>query len=211
MTAARRGFSLMSFLKKNMTFVWGIFICWLSFSTCQLKGHLLFDRIEKGITQLNFKCGDSSTQFLSAILYKDENKCIFFKQSVLYCAFFRVNKGFPGNNCALNSMQLNRHFEKTLQAETWMPSGYLSVITAWTKVPWEFEANPPLLHFCAAKWDSSRAITVEMWRGNPVLRLKNVMGLGHTSLCDHLASQAKNPTINRFIINDATKFYAEIL
>lgn len=44
---AFRCFSLMSFLKKNMTFVWGIFICWLSFSMCLLKGHLLFDRMEK--------------------------------------------------------------------------------------------------------------------------------------------------------------------
>lgn len=30
-----------------MTFVWAIFICWLSFSICLLKGHLLLDRIGK--------------------------------------------------------------------------------------------------------------------------------------------------------------------
>lgn len=36
--------------KKHMTFVWGIFICWLSFSVFSVKGHLLFDRVgEKGL------------------------------------------------------------------------------------------------------------------------------------------------------------------
>lgn len=35
--------------KKRVTFVWGIFICWLSFSVFSVKGHLLFDRVgEKG-------------------------------------------------------------------------------------------------------------------------------------------------------------------
>lgn len=49
---AVRSFSLMSFWgkkkkKTHMTFVWAIFICWLSFSICLLKGHLLLDRIGK--------------------------------------------------------------------------------------------------------------------------------------------------------------------
>lgn len=73
MTAVRC-FPLMSFLKKHMTFVWGIFICWLSFSICLLKGHLLFDRMEKGITR--------SWLIVSKLLTVEVSQPTFYLESV---------------------------------------------------------------------------------------------------------------------------------